>query len=132
MQSINGGTAYSVDESGWVAKVLSDIKANRACAVVMSSTVMLDVMKAIKEKADLLTKLPLLSKLTAGLPIDPSLVVGTLAAAGSVGGVVGVVAVTAAVAHTHGMLVSASFVVPPDLLDPTKAEFHVEFSPKKV
>ena len=134
MQAINGGVAYSVDESGWFMKCLADIKTNKACAVIMSSAVMMDVMKAVKAQADQVTGIPFLANAISGAQqavplVNPALIVGTLAAAGAAGGAVGTVALAAGIAHAHGMVVSASFVVPPDLLDPSKAELHVEFSP---
>jgi hypothetical protein len=129
-KAINGGTVYSPDDTGWVLKCMADVRNNHACAIIMDSSTVLSVMKTIKDKAEAISKHTVPLPGQDSLPIDPAAIVGALAAAGSVGGIVGVTSVMIGMAHARGMTVSASFVFPPDIMDPTKAEFHVEFSPK--
>lgn len=128
MNCLNGGNAYTVNSEGWLTKALADVKADKACCLVLSGQIAMDIIKHIGSTASSAKNLPfvgaILSKfpLPPGLP-DPSMLVGALAALGAMGGMTGSLAVVASAAQAHGAEVDI-------VLRLSKMEIHIELTPK--
>lgn len=127
--------AYDASSSGWLTSAWSDLRQGKDFYVVLTEksaeSVIERAIAAAKKAGGASPVVKMLNDLshTAVIP-DPTVLVGGLAALGSLGAMEASFLVLILFAHFRGYTVEAGFVVPPYTLDITSCTVKISFERK--